>query len=414
MERIKSIMTDELAATKSLSKLKIDPTQSSNKNVNKAISYIQRRIKPEDLNLTLLVEAIKNIIEENVNENNFVEVDERDRINNAWANVTFDYVVESEKSDEVDKMYFDMRGKLAPSKNAGGYSWRDNYEKFQVFNAKRLIAIHILWEKISDEDTDSELKKYFVGNYLRKRKGWYMLPSKDIVILEMIMDKLQEELNIELMTKYEKETKREIATALKTKKNIKDGVLKAMEESKFLNHGFTFVEYDNDTDLEKVDRLEVEWGAQKEKLTSIDNMPSLRFRKLGKHKAWGLYSPSHNTIAIDIRNVNSFIHEYGHLIDYQLQDENLSMMNDFKPIIQSYRKEIFDQLDKDSYVMKKVDYYVTPTEVFARAFEIYMAGILKDSSFLKSEEDYQTLDEYKVFTEENKILINDFMNRYLG
>ena len=54
-----------------------------------------------------------------------------------------------------------------------------------------------------------------------------------------------------------------------------------------------------------------------------------------------------NTIAIDFRDTNddiggvglqSFVHEYGHALDYATGSGLLSMRDDFKPIVARYRK----------------------------------------------------------------------------
>ena len=43
---------------------------------------------------------------------------------------------------------------------------------------------------------------------------------------------------------------------------------------------------------------------------------SLRFRKLGKLKANGVYYPGYDTLAVDLDGVSSFIHEMFHILIY--------------------------------------------------------------------------------------------------
>lgn len=112
-----------------------------------------------------------------------------------------------------------------------------------------------------------------------------------------------------------------------------------MTTSQFLSHGFRFVEYDNATDLNKIAQLEGERSYLG--FPRVEASPDLRFRKLGKHKATGLYSPYHNTLCVDIRNVNSFVHEYAHLIDFKRHTHTLSMHKDFASIVSTYQKEVY-------------------------------------------------------------------------
>lgn len=417
MEKMTSIMTTTLGQTKTISKLKINSEQPDNKNILKAISFMQRKLTDEDLSdVTLLRKAIHALLGV---KGKLVRVPKTDRINDEWKNTTFDCSMRDLTDTNNPKtLYFDMTGSLTLSQNGSRYSWRDKKQSaFTVYNGKRLLAAYLLWEKptahMSHTDELNDLDTYFVNNYFIKRQYFRLDARKDTRILNMIMDTLQVDLNSDLMDKYENDTKKEVATALQTKKYINKNIQDAMTKSKFLKHGFKFVEYDNDTDLDKIARLETEWKTTKEQLPRPTDTPDLRFRKLGKHKAWGLYSAFHNAICIDIRNVNSFIHEYGHFLDFKLHASNLSMQADFQPIIKSYRNEIHKQLGNDSYVIKKLNYYLTPTEVFARAYELYMRERLTNSSFLKDDDAYNELDEYKTFTPENKQRIKTFMRRHI-
>ena len=48
----------------------------------------------------------------------------------------------------------------------------------------------------------------------------------------------------------------------------------------------------------------------------------------------------------------------------------------------------------------KAEYYTAPTEVFARAFELYVSEAGLNSIFLKSKEIYETNIEYSLFDEQ--------------
>lgn len=170
--------------------------------------------------------------------------------------------------------------------------------------------------------------------------------------------------------------------------------------------------------------------------------PELKFRKLGKHKAFGLYVPSLDIVAVDVRHTSSFIHEYGHHLDYTfnpvlkkdkifVQDEPLSRQTEFQNILNSYvkkyqsvlnevpemfeNKDLYDRLNailnsngmREIY-RKKQEYYIAPTEIFARAFEIYVSRKYHymDNSLFKPTTELKDF-EYQIF----KTLLSD-VDRY--
>lgn len=188
----------------------------------------------------------------------------------------------------------------------------------------------------------------------------------------------------------EREQSRSIATAFITKKNIPKSVLSAMDQTGFL-HYFKYVEFDEDTDLNSVSSIEKEFEAMNRTYFSGSSFPdvTIRFRKLGKHKAGGLYYPSLNTLCVDIRSPSSFMHEYFHMIDNQLGD--LSLGRNFQEIVEQYKKSFLKELEKESSLVKEkmnghskynISYYFRRAEIFARCGEIYLLRILKAESSL--------------------------------
>lgn len=176
------------------------------------------------------------------------------------------------------------------------------------------------------------------------------------------------ELNIKSMEDYEKGLGKSVATAFETKKNIPENIINAMKQSEFLKKGFKFVELDEDTDLEKYKLVEKYYLDIYDRLPDLP-LQALRFRKLGKHRIGGnpvsgLYSPHHRSIAVDLRQFDSFIHEYAHAIDYLHEiGENQSMQYEFTDILNKYEGLLPKDIDNKSY-------YLTPTEVFARGYEV--------------------------------------------
>ena len=105
------------------------------------------------------------------------------------------------------------------------------------------------------------------------------------------------------------------------------------------------------------------------------------------------------------------IHEYGHLIDYKMYDGALSLSEEFRDIIKAYTKEV-NKLPEDNYVAKKRKYFTTPTEIFARGFELYMSKRI-ESSFLKDANTYVTDSAYTCFTEDARNEIEKFFDEAL-
>src|SRR5699024_6727169 len=105
--------------------------------------------------------------------------------------------------------------------------------------------------------------------------------------------------------------------------------------------------------------------------------PILRFRKLRNHHALGMFTPFNNTLAVDFRpndgggiGLQSFVHEYGHFLDYNTKDElPRSLSNDFADVLSKTQAEINNIDSKKAHDYKA--YLNTPSEIFARGFELY-------------------------------------------
>lgn len=161
----------------------------------------------------------------------------------------------------------------------------------------------------------------------------------------------------------------DVARAFEPKKNVNERTQKAMTESP-LNVFFKEVEFDNEVDLNKVKKFEKEAMLFLHMYGDNINKPTLRLRKLGKHSSAnkivkGLYYPSNNNLIIDYRKgrIDSFVHEYGHYLDHNKGDEDLSLSSEFADILSEYRSKL----------KLKKDYYMIPTEVFARAYQFWIS-----------------------------------------
>ena len=229
-----------------------------------------------------------------------------------------------------------------------------------------------------------------LGNYLLGS------PAKNKTMLKVMAEYLYElyldDFNITLMEEYDRVQKSDYAKSFETKRNIPTKIQAAMDSTKFLEYGFGFVEFDEQFDLEKLPDIEEQWGLIHKALPHSETKPELRFRKIEHRKAHGVYFPIFDCITISVRNVNSMLHEYGHHIDFTYdKDQNLSMSDEFRPLLKGYQKNLSDG---GVYKGAMLNYFLTPTEVFARAFEIYCVTVLPRVSFTESLADYGNKFEY--------------------
>lgn len=178
---------------------------------------------------------------------------------------------------------------------------------------------------------------------------------------------------------------KEHATVYETKKNIPDKVVKEMKESGF-NDFFGYVEFDEECELSKVQEIELEFRAMQSIFHQKKHEEvSLRFRKLGNHRATGLYFPVLKCLCVDVRNPSSMVHEYFHMLDYEY--ESRSRKASFQNVYLLYKNALEEYIkaqSKGSAVYKgwygtakyNRDYYLEPTEVFARCGEIFITRIM--------------------------------------
>lgn len=181
------------------------------------------------------------------------------------------------------------------------------------------------------------------------------------------------------------------ALSFMTKKHIPRETLRAMSESGF-NAYFGYVEYDEDVDLPLVEEVLKEFSAVKDAfLGGVDStLEVIRFRKLGHHHAAGIYFPEVHCMCVDVRYPSSLIHEYGHLIDFTYGE--LSMKADFERVKELYGQRLRKAADQTGNEVLKgstkynLDYYLTPTEIFARCFEVWMVFVNNvDNSIIPKE-----------------------------
>lgn len=232
------------------------------------------------------------------------------------------------------------------------------------------------------------------------------------------------------------------ASAWVTKKNINKSTKQAMKNSS-LNKRFSKLEFDNSVDLYKLPDFEYEVNRVIENVLPIPaNKPELRLRKLGNYKAVGMYVGGlYNTICIDFRDSNdvdhgyrtygsgiqSFIHEYAHYLDYQWLRSvdsstpsipSLSSQPEFRALYKDYVRKFYELKGKaimrecasfqEQQVFDKIGYFTTPTEVLARAFEVYLSELKLDSSLLKTSYAYRNDIVYRLF---DRKLVKEYFDK---
>ena len=224
------------------------------------------------------------------------------------------------------------------------------------------------------------------------------------------------EYNHSMNREYARETGKTIST-FRTDKKYQD---EALNKSTLFNKmGFRKVEidtqkYDGEVfNYEEFSKVEHDFQAILNKLPQAKAQPELKFRRLGKHKAWGIYSPALNILAVDVRHTESFIHEYGHYLDFKHGDEVYSEMPTFLPIIKAYEEKLSELAEDSKYAQKltakRMSYYLIPTEIFARAFELWVSGtIVSDATIIYSTETYNNQPEYIAFSHIKELVFSFF------
>ena len=213
------------------------------------------------------------------------------------------------------------------------------------------------------------------------------------------------------------------ARSFQTKRYIRYTTQKVMESNIFLKY-YGYVELDNEVDLSKFRFLESEFA----RLNTFLPVPvakdhSFRIKKLGKHRAEGIYFPHYKATILDIDHPQSYVHELAHQIDYTFTQDNtlLSENLDFRVVTDRYKylvNQNIEALENDSLFKKKwfgrtkynCDYFYQNTEIFARCFEIYLAQRNVTNAFFVS-----NLGNDPVYpqTPDFTVLINNYFNKLL-
>ncbi len=214
-----------------------------------------------------------------------------------------------------------------------------------------------------------------------------------------------EEMNRDLNRAYDdRVAAAHLATVWVDKKDINPDHV-AAARSGFIGRSFSHVEIDDDVDLAEYAQLQGEFLRRfsSREIPQVDPAGlEMRFRKCGKHRAFGLYSPTMRTVVVDPRHPISLIHEFAHAYDYA--HGQLSCSPDFARII-TKAAGAYAMCDMSNTMFK---YAVTPTEVFARSWEVYASTRGFGGSFVMTPEEYASNQLYEPLVSDAEAICSYF------
>lgn len=324
---------------------------------------------------------------------------EREEILDIWEYLEKPEAVTFHKLEGKEKeMYAALEGKR--SLNPSGDNWLTAYDlsKFEGSD----LPEHCV---ISEFGKEYGYANVLVGNHERSLQTLWELKSR-LFLKEYIQTVALVSLQLRALQQQEVTAH---AKTYQTKKNInKETQIRMSELEHRWKDYYSGVEIDNGVDLNELSKVESDMERILKILPHTDNrtLPIMRFRKIHQHKALGVFFPVNNTLAIDYRDgLQSFIHEYGHYLDFNWSElGTLSLGRKFEPILVSASKNL-EHIYASGEVVAfkgKLDYFETPSEVFARAFEIYCSRKGLDTTFIKDPDSYvhdKTLVKYSCFND---------------
>lgn len=222
--------------------------------------------------------------------------------------------------------------------------------------------------------------------YLTKNKQGFIQHIEHPLFLDIVVPEfIQDCFRITQNEQRKKAQQHVYATSFQTKKRIKKATQQKMDNNAFLSH-FGYVELDNQVALEDF----AVWEEAFVQLNALIPIPkaldhSLRIRRLGKQKATGMYYEAFKTTVLDTESPQSFVHELGHQLDvlYRTTKRTISEEIAFRPLLDAYQhitQQQVESLANDVPFKRQWNgkgkynklYFFTPTEVFARSFELYL------------------------------------------
>lgn len=346
---------------------------------------------------------------------------------NSWSVyvIESDFLKEKHPRDNNSYVFVSFNDAFKNRYTQGGYIWKGIEHNSHIFciNLSLAIGYALVYKQLQDflpEELDRKQQHYLdrLLDETNTKKKFKALFLTHCGIEENLNDYLQVISGMTLLLKHDikaSQKGKKHAKFYQTKKNINQQTQEAMDDlTERWSTNFEHVEIDNAVDLAKLSHVRDVFDTTLPLLPKADKKAILRFRKLRNHKALGMFTPFNNTIAVDFRSakdgdiekgagminvgLQSFIHEYGHYLDYNYTDGIMSVSKEFRPILIHAQKETA-KLAK-YMTPKKLNYYSLPTEIFARAFEIYVSSCGLDNSLIADKQAYSNAAIYHVCDEE--------------
>lgn len=319
---------------------------------------------------------------------------------------------------EGDEAVYVVADDKMPGKYAGTSRWfrRSDPSRRVTLTGARLPVLLGALEICGSETVDlwsdpiplSQLVCAEAGQFGNRKisavADWYL---RNTAFYELAGDRWGAEASRELNRRYFSGA--HTATVFEDKKD-RDREHLALAAHGFIAESFGKVEVDNEVDVGAYRDLEREFEARyaSGELPQVDTSHmALRFRKCGRHRATGLYSPVLDAIAVDPRHPSSTLHEFAHAFDFQ--HGQLSSREGFRPILRSFEAGFRREGLSDA----EAGYALTPTEVFARAWEVYASSTGMGGSFVKPAETYLSSPIYSPLAEEY-LAVGRYFNDLLG
>ncbi|MBQ8997843.1 MAG: hypothetical protein IJ086_04010, partial [Clostridium sp.] len=178
--------------------------------------------------------------------------------------------------------------------------FRKDVDRAREILFRKMYPNRIFEEQLSLEETIKRMDSSFICSEMEKVR-YYQLPESLMGFINHCMASMVEEtgvileyeagIRIDMDSKY--------ASSYETKANITKKMQGFMSNNNFLNM-FGYVEADDMCDLEKLNQISNEFIEYTELLpVPVSKSNSLRFRRLGKNKAAGLYFPFAKCLCVD-------------------------------------------------------------------------------------------------------------------
>lgn len=274
----------------------------------------------------------------------------------------------------------------------------------------------IIQEYVKNKDEFSLLLNIFARQLGRKKTiVYYQYRAIFEAFVLNVMNKHIQYVSFVTTQKFQNEATKKYAKAFETKSYIKQETQNVMGTTMFLKN-FTYVELDNEVDLDKFNEVNAYYAEFSERFAHLlpthNDNTVLRIRKLGNYRAAGIYFEMLQTVAIDLRHMDSFVHEIGHFNDARAG--RISLTPEFiADVVVPFTREFSEHYKIHKHIsISMYNYYVTASEVFARAFELYFKYSVLDggnSMFVQPREVYETEPHYQYLLENL-----DVITKYMG